>query len=132
MKLPPAWEAIVDVRTNASYGEHYVSRLRAAVERCYALANKPPIPLTDAEIEALDRKARKDLGPGWQPDPIAFARAIIAAHIAKQREPETVKFRAAHKNGKVEMLQADLQLGKEFDWEWLDADGKPQEFEVKV
>ena len=41
MKLPPAWEAIVDVRTNASYGEHYVSRLRAAVERCYALANKP-------------------------------------------------------------------------------------------
>ena len=129
MKLPPAWEAIADAF--AATGNYSAEQIvRNAVERCYALANKPVRALTSAEITEEYQKTY----PADKPTRADFTviRAILAAHIAKQREPETVKFRAAHKNGKVEMLQADLQLGKEFDWEWLDADGKPQEFEVKV
>lgn len=56
-------------------------------------------------------------------------------NIAKQREPATVKFRAARsKNGQIYLFPSEAHPNAPFSggWEWLDADGKAQIYEVKV
>jgi len=58
-----------------------------AVGLSQKLADKPPIGLTDAEIAAVVNRTGCNS--------TTVARAVIAAHIAKQREPVTVKIRAA-------------------------------------
>ena len=96
---------------------------------CQELADRPPRELTDAEIDKVFRETINSI-PGAQST--KFARALEAAIHAKQREPETVKFRAARhkKYGEIQMVNARSEINDM--WEWLDADGKPQEFEVKV
>jgi len=99
--------------------------VRRMAEDCQELADRPMKELTDAEIQAISDKVEF----AKFADDILFARSCIAAFLKKQREPETVKFRAARRkdNGRVDMLRADFELS---DWEWLP--GKPQEFEVKL
>ena len=50
-------------------------------ERCEALADKPVKELTDDEIWACSKTLNQ----------LSFARNVIAAHIAKQSEPEVRK-----------------------------------------
>lgn len=116
-KLPADWQQLVD---------EYHGYGRGIVERCFALHSKPKKELTDAEIIAIgcrdgDDECAADL---------KFARDVIAAHEAKQREPETVTFRAARRrsDSQVDLLDASISLPDH--WEWLDHDGKPQTFEV--
>jgi len=127
--LPKEWEAIVDVRTNASYGEHCVTVIRTAVERCFALANKPQRELTDAEIDAEHTAWLNETGDGgWRP----LMRRAIAAHQRKQQEPETVTFRAARNrndHSEIYMAKADSDWSGS-NWEWLP--GEPQTIEVKL
>jgi hypothetical protein len=54
-------------------------------ERCEALANKPVRELTDDEIQrAWDKKSRAGF--------YESVRNVIAAHIAKQSEPDEIPF----------------------------------------
>ena len=121
MNLPKKWEAI------ASDPAHFGGNRREAVERCYALHTAPPRELTDAEIDAVYQKKPETSFSD-------FARAVIAAHVAKQREPETATFRAARhkKDSQVTFIRYDLPTQLGVSYEWLDHDGKPQTFEVKV
>ena len=97
---------------------------------CQELADRPPRELTDAEIycsfgDSMGYKVNADqAGPKW----IVAVRAVIAAHIAKQREPQVVKFRAARwKDGAIDMLNASEHQCQ--DWQWLEP---AQEFEVRI
>lgn len=128
MKLPPAWEAIDFVVAQA--WPDCRTPIRDAVERCYALTQKPQRELTDAEVDAI-----YDAMPGG-PNKFCiewgfrtFARELLCAHVRKQQEPETVKFRAARNlhSGEVTMLREGSVL---CNWEWLP--GEPQEYEVTL
>lgn len=123
MNLPKDWEAI------ANDPVHFGGNRREAVERCYALASKPKRGLTDAEISAIFYECT---GIVSDTSSCEFARAIEAAIWAKQREPETVTFRAArHPTAPVSLFRIDADIAS-VGYEWLDVDGKPQTFEVKV
>lgn len=105
-----------------------IDAVREAVTACQELADRPPKELTDAEIRDVVRKTH-----GWSATAIvnegtlAQCRAVIAAHIAKQREPQAVKFRAArYKTGQRIEMFSDLPNEH---WEWLEP---AQEFEVKL
>lgn len=95
--------------------------VRNAVTACQELADRPPRELTDDEIVSAINNNQGAIST------VSDARAIIAAHIAKQREPQVVKFRAARRIGvdHVEMVR-DLP---NLDWEWLEP---AQEFEVRI
>lgn len=128
-ELSKEWEAIV--AENSTCGEHYAARVRNAVERCYALTQKPVRELTESEC----MKVYLD----WERSPItektcwSYYCALLKAHQRKQREPETVKFRAARneKTGEVLCLRVD-DAPYSNEWKWLDVDGKPQEYEVTL
>lgn len=119
--LPPDWRAIADAMYDDQIG-HY-----CGIGRLYALTQKPRKELTDAERENLMA------AHGYSCTRFAheFVQAIEAAVWAKQREPETVTFRAArHKaDGRVSMLQVISDANLASCWEWLEP---PQTFEVKV
>jgi len=57
----------------------------SAIERCEAIANKPVRELTNKEIYEVC---------GWKlsADNLAAIRRVIAAHIAKQSEPDEIPF----------------------------------------
>jgi len=129
MKLPPAWEAIADAF--AATGNYSAEQIvRNAVERCYALANKPVRALTSAEITEEYQKTY----PADKPTRADFTviRAILAAHQRKQQEPETVTFRAARNRND----HSEIYMAKAYsdwtgsNWEWLP--GEPQTIEVKL
>ena len=88
MKLKPEYQAIVDdiySRVKNNLGFALIDTISSAVERCQALADRPPLMLTDDEIERI---ADSDIW-GRQTD---LCRLIEAAHIKKQSTPETVPF----------------------------------------
>lgn len=132
MKLPPAWEAIVDEIRAAALQRAKLNNLqildqgavRDAVERCFALANKPQRELTAEEMNKA-YWAGCEGGEGHE----RGLRAVIAAYQRKQTEPETVTFRAARRkeDGVIAMERADSTL--HFTWEWLEP---AQTIEVKV
>ena len=112
MIMPKKWEAI------ASDPAHFGGNRREAVERCYLLHCEPPRELTDDEIKAIFRKYNWSDG---DPDLMKTTRDIIAAHVAKQREPETLTFRAAKDkySDQVAMLLVDTGSAMN-NWEWLE------------
>lgn len=83
------YQAIVDDYEH-EYGKLTQAHLVAGqvATRCQALADKPPKMLTDEEI--LLQYVHQHGGEMPTKSDIAFARAIEAAHIAKQKEPETL------------------------------------------
>jgi len=88
---------------------------------CQELADRPPKELTDDEIVSAINNNRGAIST------VSDARAIIAAHIAKQREQQVVKFRAArYKTGQRIEMFSDLPNEH---WEWLEP---AQEFEVRI
>ncbi len=133
MKLPKEYEHIV-ITTEQTYRGRLSALdevVRAAVEACYALASRPPKELTEAEITDLWGEYYKAGAP--DAEDIKFIRRIIHLHVAKQRWPEVIKFRAArHKyDGSISMLKADYDMNGS-TWEWLDDSNSPQEIEVKL
>jgi len=80
--MKPEYQKIVDDYAH-DYGlesmEHIIARV--VVQRCKALADKPVRELTDDEIWACSKTLNQ----------LSFARNVIAAHIAKQSEPEVRK-----------------------------------------
>lgn len=120
-KLPADWQKVV--YEFGGYG-------RGIVERCFALHSKPPKELTGAEIVALFRKNWGCVNSHFYEELMCFARAIEASVWAKQREPEVVKFRAAR-----DFLTGEIRVVNRLptdEWEWLDHEGQPQVFDVRV
>lgn len=134
MNLPKKWEAI------ASDPAHFGGNRREAVERCYLLHCEPPRELTDDEIDEINDSVYlpQDGFTERTPEVLSLERAALrkamAAFIEKQREPETATFRAARhkKDSQVTFIRYDLPTQLGVSYEWLDHDGKPQTFEVKV
>jgi len=94
--------------------------LKAALETAQALAYKPPKELTDAEIQQTwDRSDCRHVLP--------LSRAIIAAHIAKQREPVTAKLRMAKEGFTVRALPANAVLFAGQRWVSAEFDSPPIE-----
>lgn len=134
--LPKDWEAI------ANDPVRFGGNRREAVERCYALHCATQKELSNEECYNLwlsiyrgkfsDSDWVEDIRSGT-----SVIRRIIAAHIRKQREPETVTFRAARnsKTGDVDVFKvkpdgdADNHYFHSAGWEWLEP---PQTFEVKL
>lgn len=134
-QLPKEWEAIIAENT-IGCAEHVCDRVRNAVSSAYALSQKPQRELTDAEIQSeWGADNSFDTRP-FTPRGIAAIRRILAAHQRKQTEPEKVKFRAARikkdASGEPIMLHAELVFDENSPYEWLDIDGKPQEYEVTL
>lgn len=71
-----------------------IDAVREAVTACQELADRPPRELSDAEIQHIFDTDAGLIGTSY-PTAKWFKgiRAVIAAHIAKQREPETAKLR---------------------------------------
>ena len=66
--------------------------LRVALEAAQALADKPPKMLTEAELAVVYSSIVAENGVyPYENRSYLYARAVIAAHIAKQREPVTVR-----------------------------------------
>ena len=92
MNLPSEW---ADIR-NAAISEIDAGRsvsyaIYTAVERCYALANKPVRELTAEEIYRAFDPADEHSSPEFHnQDWLARIRNILMAHQRKQQEPETV------------------------------------------
>lgn len=133
MELPKDWDEI----SNAAYNEwndgnvYAKQAIRSAVERCFVLHSKPKKELTAEDkyniwLSCYDSQFQSAICK----DGSEVVDRIIAAYEAKQREPETVTFRAARRcsDSKVDLLDASISLPDH--WEWLDLDGKPQTFEV--
>lgn len=136
MELRKEYESIAQQFASSIYdctglGEAH-DTVRNAVTACQELADRPPRELTDAEIERCLLK-EYGLGITVTKRDIAAGRIVIEAHIAKQREPQVVKFRAARRadTDRIEMFPSDFVFTSAM-WEWLDADGKPQEIEVRT
>ena len=93
MNLKPEYQKIIDAALlDGRYNLKDTARL-VAIE-CQALADKPPIGLTDDEIlMAFDPNFDTSIVSGS--NRILRLRAVIAAHIKKQKSPTTVKLRAA-------------------------------------
>ena len=88
--MKPDYQQIVDeamecFSSAVSNRNLMLAAITLAVERCEALANKPVRELTDAELSGIwqswNGKYRYDV-----------MRLAIAAHIAKQQEPEEIPF----------------------------------------
>lgn len=136
MELRKEYAEIVEQVVDA-HGWLNESQVRRSMNRvalaCQELADRPPRELTDAEIiEAYAKAAGVSASQLFLNKRVVALRAVIAAFLAKQREPQVVKFRAARRksDGIVQLIPAST--GVNHLWEWLDADGKAQEFEVKV
>lgn len=134
MNLPSEW---ADIR-NAAISEIDAGRsvsyaIYTAVERCYALANKPVRELTAEEIYRAFDPADEHSSPEFHnQDWLARIRNILMAHQRKQQEPETVTFRAARNrndHSEIYMAKADSDWSGS-NWEWLP--GEPQTIEVKL
>ena len=125
MELRKEYEAIAQQFASSIYdctglGEAH-DIVRNAVTACQELADRPPRELTDDEIVSAINNNQGAIST------VSDARAIIAAHIAKQREPQVVKFRAARfKTGQRIEMFSDLPNEH---WEWLEP---AQEFEVRI
>lgn len=126
--LPDKWQEIM--RECGSASPLCTGGIRKAVERCYALTQKPVRELTDGEILGWRNKTWIGLGGQFDRTIIQFAHDILAAHQRKQQEPEAVTFRAArHKeDGRLGMIQADMLVLPSV-WEWLEP---AQTIEVKL
>ena len=134
-QLPSDFEKIVIIAQQFYESEHKTANaaIRYAVERCYALANKPVRELTAEEIYRAFDPADEHSSPEFHnQDWLARIRNILMAHQRKQQEPETVTFRAArHKaDNRVSMLQVIDDANIASCWEWLP--GEPQTIEVKL
>lgn len=90
MKLKPEYEA-VSVQVYNYWRSDRLGGTKAAIEeaviRCQVLADRPVKMLTDEEIDKALESAN---GPR-----LSYARAIEAAHIAKQSAREVVPFNFA-------------------------------------
>ena len=101
----------------------------AALGEAQALADKPPRELTDFEIfiafDPDDADGFKATDQSWFPR----IKAVIAAHIAKQREPVTVKLRMVHLHcsGKPFAVFATYQLSAGDRWVSAEFDSPPIE-----
>ena len=115
----------------AGCADHVRERGYAIALACQELADRPPRELTDAEIiEAYAKAAGVSASQLFLNKRVVALRAVIAAFLAKQREPQVVKFRAARSklDGTPKVFEADSDL--EFSiWEWLEP---AQEFEVRT
>lgn len=114
------YQAIVD-KVWDQVGPDMYSKLQLVAERCQAFADQPPKMLTDEEINKVLRSL-----PYWVTPSISLtetARAIIAAHIAKQRTPETRKVKLWERNSSKGLFIAvnddtkfaDCKIVKEFE-----------------
>ena len=131
-QLPKEYQAIADAF--AATGNYSAEQsVRNAVERCYALANKPVRELTAEEIYRAFDPADEHSSPEFHnQDWLARIRNILMAHQRKQQEPETVTFRAARNrndHSEIYMAKADSDWTGS-NWEWLP--GEPQTIEVKL
>ena len=107
-----------------------IDAVREAVTACQELADRPPKELTNDEVDStFDDMPSGAAGFCREWGYRQFASAIIAAFIAKQREPQVVKFRAARNTSTevVHMFPADDAPNG--CWEWLEP---AQEFEVRI
>jgi len=104
-----------------SYGHIAAEEVALA---CQELADRPPRELTDAEIDKLWRA-----GFSRPEGDYTAPRRFIAAFLAKQREPQVVKFRAVmnKESGAIEMLRDGDSLPT--TWCFLEP---AQEFEVRI
>jgi hypothetical protein len=116
------YQAIADKWVAASryYGQSVsANALNGAVAECEAFADKPPKMLTDAEIDAAYHGDSVTKEPLWSSERNALKR-VIQAHIAKQKEPETVTVRLVKNYGKkykiIEPMQASYTLGDGESW----------------
>ena len=132
-QLPKEWEAIAGDVIGDVFGvngQGAGDAIKVAVERCYALTQKPVRELTAAEICLAFDGVTTPYKPSdeW----LQKVRAVIAAHQRKQQEPETVTFRAARNrndHSEIYMAKADSDWSGS-NWEWLP--GEPQTIEVKL
>ena len=107
-----------------------IDAVREAVTACQELADRPPKELTNDEVDStFDDMPSGAAGFCREWGYRQFASAIIAAFIAKQREPQVVKFRAAmnKESGAIEMLRDGNSLPTA--WCFLEP---AQEFEVRI
>jgi hypothetical protein len=81
-------------------------RMCAIAARCEAIANKRE--LTDAEINLAHKVT---FGYRACDDDLKFARAVIAAHIAKQSEPEEIPFSQERFDEGVWMVKVHYKNG---------------------
>jgi len=128
MELRKEYAEIVALETAAwNAGQMVGYTIMQVALACQEIADRPPRELTDAEIAKLWNAGNY----AGSTEAFPIARGIIAAHIAKQREPRVVKFRAARRksDGYIQMVECDYVNEC---WEWLDADGKAQEIEVRT
>ena len=112
-KLRPEYQKIFDgLVTDTGWSPHgeVALAVTTAVERCQALADKPPKELTDEELVVI--YATQPQGTKFP-----YARAAIAAHIAKQKSPTTLKTRAVrHGNSLPFTVSGDYKLGPHERW----------------
>lgn len=132
MELRKEYQEIVERERNAMgavIGGNTHNAFINLAAACQALADRPMKELTNAEIDAIYRDHMGHEAGHYNPFERQAGRDIIAAFLAKQREPEVVKFRAARsKDGnRVQMIGATAELNDK--WEWLEP---AQEFEVKL
>jgi len=100
---------------------------------CQELADRPPKELTASEKYDLWLSC---YGGHFSEDDFRCKNGtevvdkIIAAFLAKQREPQVVKFRAlrSRDDGSIVMVRADAAINLA-GWEWLEP---AQEFEVRI
>jgi len=88
MKLRPDYEKIA--YRYSSCGDYAIAK--EIVWQCQELADRPPVMLTNAEVLKITQAVycTSAIQDG------SFARAIEAAHIAKQKSPRTKKIMCRH------------------------------------
>ena len=128
-QLPSDFEKIVIIAQQFYESEYKTANaaIRYAVERCYALHCKPQRELTAKELSDI---FASHVGLHWNDRSVYLD--LLEAHLRKQQEPETVKFRAARNrndHSEIYMAKADSDWSGS-NWEWLP--GEPQTIEVKL
>jgi len=90
MKLRPEYADIASAASHLHVHplNDYRTQIVYAVEKCQELADRPTRMLTDVEVLKITQAVycTSAIQDG------SFARAIEAAHIAKQKEPEVIPF----------------------------------------
>ena len=88
MKLRSEYQNIVDEVWKVTGPLTMLEIIELTASKCQALADRPPVMLTDAEVLKITQAVycTSAIQDG------SFARAIEAAHIAKQKEPEVIPF----------------------------------------
>ena len=129
MELRKDYAGIVDAHVGG-LSDIACERIELVALACQELADRPPKELTNDEVDStFDDMPSGAAGFCREWGYRQFASAIIAAFIAKQREPQVVRFRAAmnKESGAIEMLRDGNSLPTA--WCFLEP---AQEFEVRI